>query len=108
MVADFRSDTVTVPTLEMRQAMLSAPVGDDVMGDDPSVIQLESFVAQITNKEAAVFLPTGTMSNQIALRCQLGPMTSLLCDSRSHIYQHECGGVAFHRSLPLPLSSRSN
>ena len=64
---DLRSDTVTQPTVDMRRAMLSAPVGDDVLGDDPTVNALEDYVAELLGKEAAVYMPSGTMTNQVAL-----------------------------------------
>ena len=73
IVADFRSDTVTRPSAEMRDAMSRAEVGDDVIGDDPTVQMLEQEIADVLGKEAALFMPSGTMSNQIALRVQCRP-----------------------------------
>lgn len=96
LVADFRSDTVTVPTEGMRRAMFSAEVGDDVYREDAAVERLEREVAEMCGKEAALFCASGTMANQIALRCSLGPLQSILCDARAHIYTCEAGGVAFH------------
>ena len=91
---DLRSDTVTQPTPEMRHAMLEAPLGDSVMGEDPSVERLEYETAQILGKQAAVFMPSGTMSNQIAVRvhCQRG--TRFLCEADCHIYRDEQGAHA--------------
>ncbi len=91
---DLRSDTVTRPTREMREAMAAAPVGDDVYGDDPSVNRLEERAASILGKEAAVFTPTGTMSNQIALRSQTEPGDLILAEARAHAYLVESGGPA--------------
>ncbi len=91
---DLRSDTVTRPTEAMRAAMAAAPVGDDVYGDDPSVNRLEERTAEALGKEAAVFTPTGTMSNQIALRAQTEPGDLVLAESRAHLYLVESGGPA--------------
>lgn len=83
--ADFRSDTVTRPTPEMRRAMAEAPVGDDVYSDDPSVNALEEEAAAVVGKEAAVFVPTGTMGNQLAVMVQTSPGDEVLVDERAHI-----------------------
>ncbi len=91
---DLRSDTVTRPTPAMREAMAAAPVGDDVYGDDPSVSRLEERTAEILGKEAAVFTPTGTMSNQIAIRSQVEPGDLILAEARAHIHLAEGGGPA--------------
>jgi threonine aldolase len=96
IVMDFRSDTVTKPTSDMLQAMLTAEVGDDVYNDDPSVHQLEKRVAKLCGKEAGLFVCSGVMSNQLALRCHLSPMQEVICDHRSHIYRSEQGGISFH------------
>ena len=82
---DFRSDTVTRPTPAMLQAMLNARVGDDVFGDDPTVQQLEEEVADLLGKEAAIFVASGTMSNQLAMRVHVGPLDEVMCDHRAHI-----------------------
>ncbi len=91
---DLRSDTVTQPTYDMRQAMAQAPVGDDVMGDDPSVNELEAFVADLLGKEAAVYMPSGTMTNQVALRLHTQPGDEIFLESEAHIYYYEGGGPA--------------
>jgi threonine aldolase len=91
---DLRSDTVTRPTPGMRAAMAQAEVGDDVFGDDPTVIRLEERVANLLGKEAAIYVPSGTMSNQIALHVQMSPGDELLCDLNCHVYQYEAGGPA--------------
>ncbi len=91
---DFRSDTVTQPTKAMRDAMMSAPVGDDVLGDDPTVIALQERMATMFDKEAALFVPSGTMSNAIALRTHTVPGDEIVCDKTAHIYRYEGGGYA--------------
>ena len=91
---DLRSDTVSLPTREMRAAMAGAEVGDDVYGDDPSVRRLEERTAEVLGKDAAVFTPTGTMSNQIAIRCQTEPGDLILAERRAHAYLVESGGPA--------------
>jgi len=91
---DLRSDTVTKPSDEMRHAMANAEVGDDVYHDDPTVNALESRVADLLGKEDAVFVPTGTMSNQIALRTHTEPGDSVVIHEESHIVRHELGGAA--------------
>ena len=91
---DLRSDTVTQPTPEMRRIMAEAPVGDDVLGDDPSVNALESYVAELLGKEAAVYMPSGTMTNQVALRSHTQPGDEVFLESEAHIYYYEGGGPA--------------
>ena len=91
---DLRSDTVTQPTADMRQAMLSAPVGDDVLGDDPTVSALEAYVAELLGKEAAVYMPSGTMTNQVALRSHTQPGDEVYLEAEAHIYYYEGGGPA--------------
>ena len=91
---DFRSDTVTQPTQAMREAMMAAPVGDDVLGDDPTVIALQDRVAKMFGKEAALFVPSGTMSNAIALMTHTVPGDEIVCDKTAHIYRYEGGGYA--------------
>lgn len=93
-VIDLRSDTVTRPTPEMLRAMLAARVGDDVFGEDPTVNALQERIANLVGHEAAVFVPSGTMSNQIGVRvhCQLGD--EVILETESHIYNYEQGGVA--------------
>ena len=94
MTIDLRSDTITHPTPAMREAMANADVGDDVFGDDPTVARLEARVAQILGKEAAVFTPSGTMANQLALRAHTEPGDEILVDANAHIYYYETGGPA--------------
>jgi threonine aldolase len=91
---DLRSDTVTRPTAGMRAAMAAADVGDDVFGEDPTVNRLEERVADFLGKEAAIFVPSGTMSNQIAVRIHTRPGDELLCDGNCHIFQYEAGAPA--------------
>jgi threonine aldolase len=91
---DLRSDTVTQPTPAMREAMSRAEVGDDVYGDDPTVLALEARVAEILGKEAAVFVPTGTMSNQIALRSHTEAGDAILADIGAHVFNNEGGAPA--------------
>lgn len=91
---DLRSDTVTRPTPGMRAAMQAAEVGDDVFHEDPTVNHLEDRVAQLLGKEAALFVPSGTMSNQIGIKVHTQPGDELLCDANCHIYNFEAGGPA--------------
>jgi threonine aldolase len=95
-MVDLRSDTVTRPTDAMRQAMASAEVGDDVYAEDPSINALETEVAALFGHGAAMFVPTGTMGNQVALRLLCGPGEELLCDADAHIVSYEAGGLAAH------------
>ncbi len=91
---DFRSDTVTQPTVAMWEAMHKAPVGDDVLGDDPTIIALQDRVAALFGKEAGLFVASGTMSNAIALRTHTVPGDEIVCDKTAHIYRYEGGGYA--------------
>jgi len=91
---DLRSDTVTQPTAGMRQAMAEAEVGDDVLGDDPTVRALERRCAELLGQEAAVFVPSGTMANQVAVRAHTQPGDEMLLDAQAHIYWYEAGGPA--------------
>lgn len=91
---DLRSDTVTQPTAEMRAVMANATVGDDVLGDDPTVNQLEAEVAALLGKEAAVYMPSGTMTNQVALRLHTEPGDEVVLESEAHIYYYEGGAPA--------------
>ncbi|MGH8970105.1 MAG: threonine aldolase family protein [Actinomycetes bacterium] len=94
MTVDLRSDTVTRPTAAMRAAMAEAPVGDDVYGEDPSVIELEARVADLLGHEAALFTPTGSMANQLGVRSLVGPGQELLCDDGAHVVRAELGAAA--------------
>lgn len=91
---DLRSDTVTQPTQAMRQAMANAEVGDDVFGDDPTVNALERRTAEVLGKEAAVYMPTGSMTNQVAIRAHTEAGDELILDGESHTYYYEAGGPA--------------
>ena len=90
-VVDLRSDTVTKPTPEMRRAMAEAEVGDDVYGEDPTVNRLEQRAAEIFAREAAIFVPSGTMGNTIAVKVHTRPGQEVICDDRGHIYNYEMG-----------------
>ena len=86
---DLRSDTVTRPSAEMRAAMAAAEVGDDVYGEDPTVNLLERRAAEVFGREAALFVPTGTMGNQIALACHCQPCDAILIEQDAHIIYYE-------------------
>ena len=90
---DLRSDTVTKPTPAMRQAMANAEVGDDVFGDDPTVIRLQERLAEMLGKEAALFVPSGTMSNQIGVRIHCQPGDEFICETGCHILPIRAGGL---------------
>ncbi|MCI0637643.1 MAG: beta-eliminating lyase-related protein [Gemmataceae bacterium] len=96
---DLRSDTVTRPTPAMRAAMAQADVGDDVFSEDPTVNRLEERVADYLGKEAALFVPSGTMSNQIGVKAHTQPGDELLCEAHCHIYNNEAGGPAVHSGV---------
>ncbi|GAB3010779.1 GntG family PLP-dependent aldolase [Niabella terrae] len=100
---DFRSDTVTLPTEAMQDAMRSARLGDDVFGEDPSVNELEALASGMFGKQAALFCPSGTMTNQIAIKCHTQPGDELICDADAHIYQYEGGGIAFNSGCSVKL-----
>lgn len=100
---DFRSDTVTRPTKAMREAMMQAPLGDDVFGDDPTINRLEAKAAEMFGKEAALFAPSGTMTNQIAINVHTRPGDEVICDNLSHIYNYEGGGIAFNSGCSVRL-----
>ena len=102
-MTDLISDTVTKPTQAMLQAMISAPVGDDVFREDPSVNLLEEKVAEMFGKEAALFCPSGTMTNQIAIKINTQPLDEMICDVDSHVYQSETGGYAFNSAIAVNL-----
>lgn len=102
------SDTVTKPTPEMLQAMLQAEVGDDVFGEDPTVNALEAKAAAMFGKEAAIYCPSGTMTNQIALKVHTQPLDEVICDEYSHIYQYEVGGYAYNSGIGINLIKGTN
>ncbi|HVF96763.1 MAG TPA: GntG family PLP-dependent aldolase [Flavisolibacter sp.] len=103
MIIDYRSDTVTKPTKEMLEAMFAAPVGDDVFGEDPSINELENMSAEMFGMAAALYCPSGTMTNQIAIKCHTQPGDEVICDASSHIYQYEGGGIAFNSAASVKL-----
>jgi len=96
MMIDFRSDTFTRPTPGMLQAMSTAATGDDVYGEDPSVNELEATMAAYFGKEAAMYCPSGTMSNQIAIKVHTQPGDEVICSDLAHVYIYEGGGIAFN------------
>src|SRR5882757_8423008 len=91
---DLRSDTFTKPSPAMLEAMFKAAVGDDVFGEDPSVNQLEAIAADMFGMPAALFCPSGTMTNQIGIKCHTQPGDEVICDKMSHVYIYEGGGIA--------------
>ena len=110
-VYDLRSDTVTRPTPEMKRAMLQAPLGDDVLGDDPTVKRLEALIAEMTGKERGLFFPSGTQANQTAVQVHAGRGDEVLLERRAHIFNYEGGAPAapaspVSRLLPAHASRR--
>ncbi len=104
--SDFRSDTVTRPTEKMRRAMAEAVVGDDVLGDDPTVQRLEALAAETMGKEAALFCPSGTMANSIAVKMWTGALEEVIVEERSHIYNMESTHMTFISGVtPRPVRS---
>ena len=102
--SDFRSDTVTKPTAAMRRAMAEAEVGDDVYGEDPTIARLEARTAELLGMEAALFVPTGSMGNQVSLRIHGRSGTEVLVESRSHVFHYEMAGMAsLSGLLPRPV-----
>jgi threonine aldolase len=93
-ISDFRSDTVTLPTPEMREAMANAELGDDVLGTEPTVNKLEAMTADLLEKEAALFVPSGTMSNQIAMALHAQRGQEIICEYSAHTYNNESGALA--------------
>lgn len=102
------SDTVTVPSDAMRKAMMEAPVGDDVFKEDPTVNKLEAMGAEMFGKEAAIFCPSGTMTNQIAIKIHTNPLDEVICDKTSHVYQYETGGYSFNSGVAINLIDGTN
>lgn len=100
---DLRSDTVTKPTKGMMEAMMNAKVGDDVFGEDETVIALEKKAAALFGKEAGLFCPSGTMTNQIAIKVHTQPGDEVICDVNSHIYNYEGGGISFNSGVQAKL-----
>src|SRR6202790_408992 len=95
MMIDLRSDTVTKPTPAMRRAMFEAEVGDDVYGEDPTANKLEERAAEVAGKEAALFVPTGTMGNTIAIKLLTEHGQEVICDSRAHLFDWELSMLAW-------------
>src|SRR5438445_303321 len=103
-ISDFRSDTVTKPTPAMRRAMADAEVGDDVYGEDPTVRKLEERTAELLGMPAALFVPTGSMGNQTALRVHGRSGTEVILEAKSHIFHYEMGAMAaLSGLLPRPV-----
>jgi threonine aldolase len=100
---DLRSDTVTRPTALMLHAMMHAKVGDDVFEEDPTVNELEAFTADLFGRGAAIYSPSGTMSNQIAIKCHTNPGDEVICERNSHVYLYEGGGIAFNSGAQVKL-----
>jgi threonine aldolase len=96
---DLRSDTVTQPTSAMRDAMFSASLGDDVYGEDPTVNELQAYAADLFGLEAALFCPSGTMTNQLAIKAHTQPGDEVICDAYAHIFNYEGGGMAFNSGV---------
>ena len=103
LTLDLRSDTLTKPSVGMREAMYAAPLGDDVFGEDPTVNVLEEKIASLFGKEAALFCPSGTMTNQIAIRLHTGPQKEVICHQYSHIYLYEGGGIMANSMASVKL-----
>lgn len=103
MTVDFRSDTVTKPTPGMLEAMWGAKVGDDVFGEDETVNALEQKAAAMFGMEAAIYCPSGTMTNQIAIKCFTQPLDELIADQTAHVYRYEGGGIAFTSAVSTRL-----
>jgi threonine aldolase len=100
---DLRSDTLTQPTAGMKEAMFEAPLGDDVFGEDPTVNALETKIAALFGMEAGLFCPSGTMTNQIAIRLHTGPQKEVICHQYSHIYLYEGGGIMANSMASVKL-----
>jgi threonine aldolase len=103
MKVDLRSDTVTKPTKGMLEAMWSAQVGDDVYGEDETVNALERKLAAVFGMEAGLFCPSGTMTNQIAIKCFTQPLDEVIADETAHVYRYEGGGIAFNSAASVRL-----
>ena len=103
MIVDLRSDTFTLPTREMKEAMMNAPLGDDVFVEDPTINKLEEYAANLFGKEAGLYCPSGTMTNQIAIKLLTNPPGEVICDADSHIYKYEGGGIGFNSGLATKL-----
>jgi len=103
MTVNLISDTVTIPTPEMLEAMMHAEVGDDVFNADPTAIILQQKIAKLFGKEAALFFPSGTMTNQTAIKIHTQPSEQMICDKWAHVYNFEGGGAAFNSGISCCL-----
>lgn len=103
MIVDLRSDTVTKPTAGMLDAMFSAKIGDDVFNEDETVNALQEKIANMFGMEDALFCPSGTMTNQIAIKCFTNPMEEVICEETAHVYRYEGGGIAFNSAASVRL-----
>jgi threonine aldolase len=108
MIIDLRSDTVTKPSKGMMEAMMNAELGDDVFAEDPTVKKLEDKLAKEFGMEAGLFCPSGTMTNQIAIKAHTQPLDEIICDKICHIYNYETGGWAFHSGVSIRLTNGVN
>jgi len=103
MYVNLISDTVTKPTPAMLEAMMNAELGDDVFGEDPTVNALQTKAAQMFGKEAALYCPSGTMTNQIAIKTHTQPLDEMICDEYSHVYQYETAGYSYNSGIGVNL-----
>src|ERR1700712_6101383 len=103
MMLDFRSDTVTRPTPAMMNAMMTAPVGDDVFREDPSINALEKRMAEMFGMEKALWCASGTMSNQVAISTHTRPGDEVICEQESHVFYYEGGGIAYNAGCQVRL-----
>ncbi len=108
LTIDLRSDTVTKPSQNMREVMYKAPVGDDVLNEDPSIHQLQEFAASLFGMEDALFCSSGTQTNQIAIACHTRPGDDVICSSLSHIYLYEGGGIALNSGCSVSMVEGNN
>ncbi len=104
MIIDLRSDTVTLPSKAMKEAMLHSELGDDVFGEDPTVKKLEAKLSAMFGMDAGLFCPSGTMANQVAIKTHTQPLDEIICDRLCHIYNYETGGWAFHSGVSIRLT----
>src|SRR5574343_727351 len=102
-IVDLRSDTLTLPSAAMKEAMFNAPLGDDVFGEDPTVNALQEYAAKLFGMEAALFCSSGTQTNQIAIKLHTQPGDEVICDALAHVYLYEGGGIAFNSGASVRL-----
>ncbi len=108
MNIDLRSDTVTQPSAAMKEAMMNAPLGDDVFAEDPSVNALQEYAAEMFGMEAALYCPSGTMTNQIAVKVHTQPLDEVILHKLAHIYYYEVGGFSFNSGVSVKLCDGPN